>query len=200
MSLSTQTVSPKAVPLPPLPSEDPFTPAQWNTLLAITDTVIPTVKPIATANAQTEVAATDNEYATAISTLKGRSSEGSEAIATQYLHERPSSIPEFREALQRLFGRSMPHDVRKKMGMLLNILEWVVIHFIPLTFRYTSQPPLSTPSFTSASCLVHCHLGASQLMKPFTHKLETLPLPKRSRRLRQLLHVHIMNLHLPSQI
>lgn len=123
MSLPAQTVSPKAAPLPPVPSEQPFTEAQWRTLLAIADTIIPSVKPNAVAKALTEAPVTDNEYSTAISTLKGRSETSNEEIATAYLHENASSIPEFRLAMHRLFGMYMPEDARKQLAMALSILE-----------------------------------------------------------------------------
>lgn len=124
MSLPTQPVSPKAAPLPPMPAEDPLTEAQWKTLLAITDTVIPSIKPMAVANTKTEVPATDNEYSTAITTLKALSPdpEGDE-VAKAYLQENASANPAFRESLRRLVAMYMPQSTRKEILMVLNILK-----------------------------------------------------------------------------
>ncbi|KAH7128352.1 hypothetical protein B0J11DRAFT_431142 [Dendryphion nanum] len=124
MSLTTQTVSPKAAPLSPVPSQEILTPAQWKTLLAITDAIVPSVKPIRTANARTELIATDNEYSSAISTLVGLSpSDHSEATATAYLQENTSSNPAFREAIHRLFSLHMPQATKKQFILVLNILR-----------------------------------------------------------------------------
>lgn len=123
MGLPTQTVSPKAAPFPPLPAEDPFTEAQWRTLFAIADAVIPAVRPIAAADARTEHTAKDDDYSTAIATLKGRSELSNEEIARAYLEESASSIPEFREGLFRTFGSYMPLATKKELAMVLNVLE-----------------------------------------------------------------------------
>ncbi|KAF2794440.1 GMC oxidoreductase [Melanomma pulvis-pyrius CBS 109.77] len=124
MSLPTQPVSPKAAPLPPLPAEDPLTEAQWKTLLAITDTVIPSIKPMAVANTRTEVPATDNEYSAAITTLKALSPDPeADEVAKAYLQENASANPAFRESLRRLVAMYMPQSTRKEILMVLNILN-----------------------------------------------------------------------------
>lgn len=123
MSLSTQTVSPKAASLPAIPDEDPFTPAQWKTLLAIADAVIPAVKPASVASVQSEFAVKENEYATAVSQLEGNSEESSKAVATEYLHESASSLPDFKGAWHRFFMLNTPQDARKQLAMVLNALE-----------------------------------------------------------------------------
>lgn len=124
MSLATKTVSPKAAALPPLPAEDPLTAAQWKTLLAIADAVIPVVKPIAVANTKTEIPAKDNEYSTAISTLQSLTPEvDSEAVAKAYLQDNATSNPAFREGLRRVISLYLPQSSRKELGMVLNILD-----------------------------------------------------------------------------
>ncbi|OAL56424.1 long chain fatty alcohol oxidase [Pyrenochaeta sp. DS3sAY3a] len=126
MSLPTEPVSPKATPLPPLPSEDPLTPAQWKTLLAIADTVVPAIKPMSTANTRTEIAIVDNEYSTAVSKLRGLTPKDDpdvEAAVKDYLEDYASKDPAFKLQLQRLFAMYMPHSQRKELIMLLNILN-----------------------------------------------------------------------------
>ena len=93
-TLTTQTVSPKATPLPPLPAEDPLTPAQWKTLLAIMDAIVPSIKTIAVANTQNEVPAMDNDYQKALSTLTTLSPDSennTEVLAKKYLEEKLGS-------------------------------------------------------------------------------------------------------------
>ena len=130
MSLATAPVSPKATPLPPLPEEDPLTPAQWKTLLAITDTVVPAIKPKSTGDVHNEVVVEDNEYSTAISSLVALTPESepdANAAVKEYLADRASSNPRFRAELQRLFAMYMPQSVRKQLLMVLNVLEYVTI-------------------------------------------------------------------------
>ncbi|KAF2735655.1 long-chain fatty alcohol dehydrogenase [Polyplosphaeria fusca] len=124
MSLTTQPVSPKATPLPPIPGEDPLTAAQWTTLLAIADAVIPSIKPISTANTRIDLSATDNEYSTAVSSLRSLAADADgEAAAKAYLGECASANPLFRESLRRLFAIYMPQQSKKQLLMVLNILD-----------------------------------------------------------------------------
>ncbi|KAL1644330.1 hypothetical protein SLS61_008837 [Didymella pomorum] len=126
MSLPTESVSPKATPLPPLPKEDPLTPAQWKTLLAITDACIPSVKPTSIANTKTEIAASDTEYSTALSTIRGlmpESDPDATVAATDYLQDYASSHPAFKQELQRIFALYMPSSTRQELTTVLNVLN-----------------------------------------------------------------------------
>ncbi|KAF2124694.1 long-chain fatty alcohol dehydrogenase [Dothidotthia symphoricarpi CBS 119687] len=125
-SLSTAPVSPKAAPLPPLPASDPFTPAQWKTLLAIADACVPAIKPISQANTQTELAVSDQEYAAAVAKLKALTPQDDPDAgnnAKEYLAVSATSNPAFKEELHRIFALYMPHDTKTKIGMVLNILN-----------------------------------------------------------------------------
>jgi hypothetical protein len=136
MSLPTKPVSPKATPLPPLPTEDPLSPEQWKTLLAIADAIVPAIKPASVANVQTEVAVTDNDYSTAISELRGVTPEDdpdAEAAAKDYLAESATSNPAFQLELQRIFSMYMPQSTKNQLGMVLNILKYVAIPWRPRT-------------------------------------------------------------------
>lgn len=126
MSLPTESVSPEATPLPPLPKEDPLTPAQWKTLLAITDACIPSVKPLSIANTKTEIAASDTEYSTALSTIRGlmpESDPDATVAATDYLQDYASSHPAFKQELQRIFALYMPSSTRQELTTVLNVLN-----------------------------------------------------------------------------
>lgn len=128
MSLATEPVSPKATPLPPLPQDDPLTPAQWKTLLAIVDAVVPAIKPKSTGDAHVDIVVEDNEYSAAISALEALTPEDepdTNAVVKEYLAESASSNPRFKSELQRLFGMYMPHSVKSQLLMVLNVLEYV---------------------------------------------------------------------------
>jgi hypothetical protein len=129
MSLPAKPVLPTATPLPPLPTEDPLSPEQWKTLLAIADAVVPAIKPSSIAKAQTEVAVTDNDYSTAISELRSLIPEEDPDAATaakEYLANNATSNPAFRLELQRIFAMYMPHSTKKQLGTVLNILKYVI--------------------------------------------------------------------------
>ncbi len=126
MSLPTEPVSPKATPLPPLPSEDPLSPLQWKTLLAIADAIVPTVKPMSTAITQTEIAVTDKEYSTVVTKLRALTpakDPEAETITKDYLEDNATSDPNFKMELQRLFAAHMSPDQRSQLTMILNVLE-----------------------------------------------------------------------------
>ncbi|KAH8731605.1 long chain fatty alcohol oxidase [Phaeosphaeriaceae sp. PMI808] len=126
MSLPIEPVSPNPTPLPPLPAEDPLTPAQWKTLLAIADAVIPAIKPKSIATLDTDVAVTDIEYSNAVTTLRALTPENdpdATAAANDYLEHNASSNPLFQLQLQRIFAMYMPQSTLKEFTMVLNILN-----------------------------------------------------------------------------
>ncbi|KAE8867474.1 hypothetical protein PTNB73_05568 [Pyrenophora teres f. teres] len=124
--LHTEPVSPRATPLPPLPSEDPLTPEQWATFLAIADVVIPAIKPMSTAKVHTEVAVPDTDYSTAVGILKARSPANdpdAETAVKEYLEDYASRDPAFRAEMQRVFAIYLPHSQKKDLCMILNVLN-----------------------------------------------------------------------------
>ncbi|KAF1844106.1 long chain fatty alcohol oxidase [Cucurbitaria berberidis CBS 394.84] len=119
-------LSPKATPLPPLPSDDPLTAAQWKTLLAITDAIVPAIKPISTANTQTEIAVADNAYSTAVSKLQActpANDPDAETAAKDYLDDYASKDPAFKLALTRILAIYLPQSQKNEITMVLNILN-----------------------------------------------------------------------------
>lgn len=125
-ALVSEPVSPKATPLPPLPSDDPLTPAQWSTLLAIADAVIPAIKPMSTAKVHTDLAVTDTEYSTAVSKLKDLIPAGdpdAENTVKEYLEDYGSKNPAFRLEMQRILAVYMPQSQRSQLCIVLNVLN-----------------------------------------------------------------------------
>jgi len=123
-NLPVERVGPTASPLPPLPQADPFTPAQWRTLLAIADAVVPSIRPASTAHASTELAVADHAYSTALTTIQTIALDSNTTdLAKSYLEERPSTLPAFRDSLHRLFGLYLPRDSLKQLTLILSLLE-----------------------------------------------------------------------------
>ncbi|KAK2762316.1 hypothetical protein FQN54_001326 [Arachnomyces sp. PD_36] len=113
--MATSTYTPVASPLPPPPNEDVFSPDQWSTLLAIGDTIIPSIST------------TTSSYSSAksflLSSLEDPSSDDSSRLIDSYLAENPSSIPQFKDALKALFGRYIHNEGRKGLTLVLTALN-----------------------------------------------------------------------------
>ncbi|KAI8932956.1 hypothetical protein NX059_010425 [Plenodomus lindquistii] len=123
---NTEPVSPKATPLPPLPSKDPLTPDQWKTLLAILDAVVPAIKPASTANPRIELVVADTEYSSAVSKLIGlvpSTDTNPEDAVKQYLEDYASKNPLFRQQLQRILSMYMPQSQRNQLSTILTVLN-----------------------------------------------------------------------------
>jgi FAD binding domain len=125
--LNASPVKPKASPLPPRPTTDPLTPDQWKTLLAIADTVIPTIVPQSVAKPATELSVDDNSYSTILSKLQDTclaSGSVEPELAKQFLAERGSENPAFKEALYRYLAFYLPSDLKKKLTLGLDLLSY----------------------------------------------------------------------------
>lgn len=133
-SPSQFTIAPvavKASPLPPVPDEDPLTKDQWRTLMAFSDTVIPTVLEKGRgASAFKENSVSVEQYGNAIATIQEHALRSkNKFLAVEYLEERPSQIPAFRANVHRFIGLYMPKDLVKLMQFGLNMLKWGIIYY-----------------------------------------------------------------------
>jgi hypothetical protein len=125
MSVTTEPVSPKATPLPPLPAQDPLSPEQWKALLAIADTVIPAVQSAAGVHSKGVLSVPANDFSTTVTELKGyaSSSNADESAVDAYLNDVPSTNPAFRDTLYRFFGFYLPQKSANELKLILNILK-----------------------------------------------------------------------------
>ncbi|KAL4806727.1 hypothetical protein BDV18DRAFT_119394 [Aspergillus unguis] len=124
--MAEQLVSftPLVAPVSPVSTEQVFTDLQWKTLLSLADTVIPSVRgPRARKSRATKVV-TQEKFDAAHQALKA-SIPGPDAdtLATQYLEENLTSIPEVRQALQRFFTEYVHHEGRNGLSMVLTALN-----------------------------------------------------------------------------
>src|SRR5579871_3757535 len=123
--INTSPVTPKASPLPPVSTIDPLTSSQWRTLLALADTVIPSIVPKTTANSSEELGVPESNYSSALSTIEATfSQDQTKELAKEYLNERPSQLPAFKELLHRLLGTHLATDVAKSLATSLTLLEY----------------------------------------------------------------------------
>lgn len=122
--LNEAPVTPKASTLPSLSKEDPLGPAQWRTFMAIADTVIPSIKPASSAQGMNELAVPDEEYAQIVTRMKSHClHDSNEGLAVQYLEERPSTNPHFKELIWRYLSLNLPEDQKQLLRLSLNLLK-----------------------------------------------------------------------------
>lgn len=121
---------PLAAPLPPLPQGEVLSSSQWTTLLAVADTLIPSIRT-STDNDHSRLFLEESEYAAAVQKLQTvvPNEAGREAIS-QYLQESAGSTPGFRDSLQRIFGSHLREDALKGIRVLLSALEWVEVYVL----------------------------------------------------------------------
>ena len=111
-----------------LPDSEPgkyFTDAQWSTLMAIMDTVIPSVHREAMTSYQiTQLTISSEKYAKAVEDLKANVVDPpSIELLDSYLGERPSENPKFQEILTRSLLEYSRDDARKGLAILLSALK-----------------------------------------------------------------------------
>lgn len=119
-----KTLAPLAAALPDPPAEGPYTEDNWRTLLAIMDTVIPSIRreTIAT-DRSTQLTISDVEYNQTVNYLKNNANEPSSESLDEYFDERPSQNPKFQELLKRTFVFNVREDARKGLGFILAALK-----------------------------------------------------------------------------
>ncbi|KAL1878987.1 hypothetical protein Plec18167_004282 [Paecilomyces lecythidis] len=110
-------------PVPPVQTAEVFSESQWQMLLTLADTVIPSIKAREGPHSSNDKLISSSEMNKAISALAANiSGPDAKKIAVQYLEERPSTIPQFREAIQRLFSDWVPYGARYGIVLMLNAL------------------------------------------------------------------------------
>ena len=124
--LNASPVSPKASPVPARPAEDPLTKDQWRTLLAIADTIVPSIHAESAGPSKHGLVIDDSAYSLTLSTLQQRlkPTDGKvDVLAKKFLEERPSENPAFKEILTRFFGLWAPSEAKQQITLILNLLN-----------------------------------------------------------------------------
>jgi hypothetical protein len=127
-SLRSEPIIIKDSPLRGLP-ESPLSDSQWRTLLAIADTIVPAIvestkpstpfKSLALESSRyRQVTATIDKYA-----LESQHIDKTDDLTLQYLAERPSKIPRFKEAIWRFLALSTPPQDLRMITIILNLLK-----------------------------------------------------------------------------
>jgi len=117
-------LSPLATPLPTYTQSDPFTPQQWTTLMAIMDTVIPSIHSSPTSDDKSHLTISSEQYAETTKHIRERVvGDFDQEALDRYFQEKASDVPEMRELLKRTFSCNVPPKGQKGFGLILNALK-----------------------------------------------------------------------------
>lgn len=105
--------------------EEPFSEASWNILLAIMDTVIPSIRKASSASEVSEKSALSNiAYDGVVGQIKSTATaELDNQLLEIYLAESPSTIPRFRELLRITCMTLLPQESKNKLAFFLGALK-----------------------------------------------------------------------------
>ena len=122
-STQLNLIAPLDTPLPPPPDGQVLTESQWTTLMAIADAVIPSIQVSSTLSNRSLCVA-PAKYASAHETITQCLPAQTDPDLTQrFLEENASSLPGFKEVLQRTLGDYMREDARKGIRVILSALK-----------------------------------------------------------------------------
>lgn len=187
-----KVVAPLAAALPDPPQDQYFTDAQWTTLMALMDTIIPSVKRESVSGSKPTIGEEhipDVIYsALAHQVQRTMTKPPTDVQLDEYLAEKPSDIPEFQDLLKRTLVQYAREDARKGFSFLLSGLKYVPNQSLPLdTDRHQARgldpccSHLPSHRFMSNPCrhgLKFSATGvrlASLLFKPRISKSALLP-------------------------
>ena len=116
-------MTPLASPLPPAPPDDALSPSQWATLMALVDTIYPSITK--SPNEPNKLYIPEPQYDSALKQLEETIPGDDKAqVARQYLEESAASVPAVREAISRQLHRYITQDALKGLRVILSALEY----------------------------------------------------------------------------
>ena len=173
MAAQVSRLAPLATVLRPPPDDEVLTPDQWTTLLAIADTVIPSIRPTTHAS-PSELAPLylpPAEYSSVLTSLRSSvTNPPPDNVLEDFLLASPSTSPTFRQEFQRTLALHIRDDARKGIALIITTLN---TRFGSLVFNGTTVPfhlhpfPVRTALLASwtASYLPPLRVVSSALIK-----------------------------------
>ncbi len=126
MASSTMNiVGPLPTPLPAAPGVEPFSELNWRTLMAIMNTVIPSIhRQTKSSDEFKQLLIPDAEYNKVVGSIK-RTVAGvsDDQLLDVYFDENASSIPRFEELLRDTFNLYVREEGKKGMAFILSALK-----------------------------------------------------------------------------
>jgi hypothetical protein len=122
--------TPLEVEIPSVPTAQVLTDLHWETMLALADTVIPSIRgsPQVSSSTKHHAGITESQLESATASLTatiGRTIAQAAEVAQTYLEESPSSLPAFREGLQRLIADFIHQEGQNGLRFILDVLKYV---------------------------------------------------------------------------
>ncbi|TAQ85176.1 hypothetical protein B7494_g6507 [Chlorociboria aeruginascens] len=124
--MATQDIiAPLAAPLPDGPPQDFFNETQWASLMAIMDTVIPSIRRESTTTDKiSQLTISDTQYNTTVDHIKNAVVNPPDSVLLdEYLNERPSDNPRFQALLKRTMMFYARDDAKKGLSLVLSALN-----------------------------------------------------------------------------
>ncbi len=123
-----EILAPLATALPEPPQGDVLTGDQWQILLSIMDTVIPSIRRESRGvDALSSLSIPDEKYNAVVGELKKTAATGSDApdetSFEEYLDEKPSENANFQDLLRRSLAYYAREDARKGLAFILSTLK-----------------------------------------------------------------------------
>jgi hypothetical protein len=116
--------TPKPSPLPPAPSTDPLSKDQWHTLWAFADAVVPAVHQGDVTKSSPNLILDSSDYGVAFNAIENYNLLGKHPnLAKEYLEEKPSDNPLFRQNIYRLLSLYVPKDLFNQLTLGLTLLK-----------------------------------------------------------------------------
>lgn len=123
--LVTSEYTPLEVPLPPGPDTSFFSEAQWTTLFALADAIVPSIRTAATVRSSTDRVISIAEWDSAVTKLSSLIPGPDPAkLAAVYLEEDASSNPVFRVYVERILGHYVHEEGKSGFGLIMNALKY----------------------------------------------------------------------------
>lgn len=122
--MASASYTPLEAPLSPTPDDPVFTDLQWDTLLSLSDVIIPAWTTEKTSKASYQKTVTPEQFDSTLSALTQQIKTPDAAeVARQYLTENASSNPLFKEGLRRAFALYVHQDGKKGLSLILSVLK-----------------------------------------------------------------------------
>lgn len=134
-----EAIAPLAAPLPDPPAGDAFTPAQWTTLLAIMDTIVPAIhrESVTPSSTSTVQAVPDVQYNAVVHEVREKVKDlPKDDELDGYYSERASQCPGFEDLLKRTLVDYSRSDARKGLALVLSTLKYVYTRLCPNQNEY----------------------------------------------------------------
>lgn len=123
-----EILAPLATPLPESPAGEAFTSDQWQILMSIMDTIIPSIRRESLAsNGLSHLTIPDEKYNATVVRLKKATAAGPDVpdgeSLENYLDEKPSDSRDFQDLLKRSLIYFVREDARKSLAFILSTLK-----------------------------------------------------------------------------